>query len=75
MGHRLINSNKRKKNTDDNRKGRLVDDDFIRHVENARKIYREATGGRKLKDSVEIIREMRDERDEHLYKVIWGDKE
>ena len=75
MGLELVKSNKRKKNTDDKRKGRLVDDDFIRHVENARKIYRKATSGRKFKDSVEIIREMRDERDEHLYKVIWGDKE
>ena len=71
----MIDSNKRKKNTDDERKGRLVDDDFIRHIENARKIYRKATGERKSKDSVEIIREMRDERDEHLYKVIWGDRE
>ena len=71
----MTNPNKQKKNTDDERKGRLVDDDFIRHVENARKIYREATGGRKLKDSVEIIREMRDERDDHLYQVIWGEKE
>ena len=71
----MTNSSKRNMNTDDGRKGRLVDDDFIRHVENARKIYREATCGRKVKDSLEIIREMRDERDEHLYKVIWGDKE
>ena len=50
-------------------KGRPVDDDFIKHIENAREIVREATGGRKLTDSVEIIREMREERDAHLQGI------
>ena len=75
MGPTVIDSNKRKKNTDNKRKGRLVDDDFINHIENARKIIQEATAGRKLTDSVEIIREMREERDKHLQRVIWGDEE
>lgn len=70
-----MSSNEHEQNKIHKPKGRLVDDDFITHIENARKIYREATGGRKLKDSVEIIHEMRDERDEHLHKVIWGANE
>ena len=55
--------------------GRPVDDEFIKHIDNARKIYLESTGGQKLTDSVEILREMREERDEHLQRVIWGDEE
>ena len=43
-------------------KGRQVDDEFIKHIEKARKIVQNAAGRREFTDSVEIIREMRDEQ-------------
>jgi hypothetical protein len=70
-----MSSNKHHENKMAKPKGRLVDDEFIMHIENARKIFLEATDGRKFSDSVEMIREMREERDEQLYRAIWGDKE
>ena len=56
-------------------KGRVVDQEFIDAIDRMREIVRKGTSGRKLTDSVDIIREMREERDEHLQRVIWGDSE
>ena len=50
--------------------GRLVDADFMERIERMRAIARASKGGRaaqKNGNSVEAIREMREERDAYLY--------
>ena len=75
-GENLIEELKRKRFEAATRpKGRIVDDEFIRIIDEARMIARKSTGGRKLTDSTEIIREMREERDEQLYRAIRGNNE